>query len=663
IIQRFTPPNKERYGELMEYLSRSPILLFGPGIQKIKETIKLAVTDIETLMLKTNTILKNKIEDRNVINAIRSLNLESLREYERKLTPLPEGILESKELKSIYQGLLFTIEEVLVFNKISSSKQTIRWKISKKLKKIIEQSTFILPAIYNNKTLFNFLYRNNLTTLYELLVYCNSTNDSEIKNYCSQLLEEVDFTTIEQYTKDAKSALITFVKEEQLINELKKKGINSIGELIYLFQKQYIQDFSPKMKEILSLLRAPLSLLIPQKTVLRKLVKEGIEQISDMVLLKDISALPITITEKQQKEMADLLTQLSLPYIRTKLEETSYRIKDVGLFNDTEKQALESAGYTHITHLSLSETRASEQSSFTPKQFRQFKELLDSPIYDLLTLIRDNPNSVFNLYSKNISSLWDLFSIPPGTLAEITKIPERQFLSYFTTLTPQSLKIGKKERVKLIQTTPYLSSELIEELKEKGISTFQELLFVTASQKSSSVYKKEEIKNLLTILNRPIEDLDIEKEVIDKIKALGIKRIKEFIIYPTSVLEGKTGQTYAKIRKIKQSLPIAKKTKQKTTTKKPSTAKKPTTSKPSTAKKPTTSKPSTAKKPTTSKPSTAKKPTASKTRSKSTKTSGTKTSQTKGTTSRKQKQTTLNMSLAKSKSTPSKSSRASTKKK
>ncbi|MHA1115366.1 MAG: DNA topoisomerase VI subunit B, partial [Candidatus Heimdallarchaeaceae archaeon] len=632
------------FNEYLQFLNRHVILLINESFENKKKFKQYGNLTIGDLILKPRYQLSQIIDDNRLIRQIRNLSLETLRTLASKLTPIPETILDKTELDVLSQGHIFSIEEAYVLNIISKSKTSKRWKITEKLRLRIEQKIYSLPLVFESKETFRLLLKSNTKTVYDLLLLNKSSNITVIKN----LLSQIPFHDLDSLASQSKSKLIEFVNDKEIINELNENDINSLGELIALFEEKNISDLSMKVKDVLSCFRASLALFIRQKNILSQLAKRGYEQVYDLFFLQNIDDLHIKFTEKQRAEFTELLNSLNMTKVKEQLELNSYRIKDLGLFSDTEKSILENSGYSHIIHLSVSDKRIKEQTELSIRQISTLKELLSYPIYSFYALMQDKPNSIFKLYHKQKYSLWDVFNTKINELTEITNITERQLRNYFATLTPQSLKIAKKGKTQIVKSTPFMSSEIISKLKEIGISSFEELIFADNRVKRKDIFKNKNVQKLLKLIEEPIEKLDVKQQIRNKLNSLGINTIGEFIAYPTSQLEGKLEMTYNDIKKIKQTIPFVKTTTTKakrpsTTTKKTTTAK---TKKPSTTTKKTTTaktkKPSTTtKKTTTAKTkkasTTTKKTTTTKTKKPSTTTKKTTTTKTKkpSTTTRK----------------------------
>jgi len=116
---------------------------------------------------------------------------------------------------------------------------------------------------------------------------------------------------------------------------------------------------------------------------------------------------------------------------------------------------------------------------------------------------------------------------------------------------------------------PFIGDQDLEQLSKAGISTIQELLFPTKEIKKSSVLGLENIENLRKHLEKKIEELDVKDEILVQIKQLGINLIKEFIIYPSAVLDSQINLSYLAIKGLKNRIPIKTKKipKEKSTTK------------------------------------------------------------------------------------------------
>ncbi|MHA1447279.1 MAG: hypothetical protein ACTSSN_11345, partial [Candidatus Heimdallarchaeaceae archaeon] len=196
---------------------------------------------------------------------------------------------------------------------------------------------------------------------------------------------------------------------------------------------------------------------------------------------------------------------------------------------------------------------------------------------------------VFALYEEGIFNLWGVYAYNTKDLAKIIKITDRQVKSYLSTLTDQSIKLAQKDQIPVKETLPYLEASAVVSLQNSGFESLQEIMFPSEDKKKSPILKLQQVSDLKKHLNKTINEIDVDTEVVKQIRQLGITTFREFAVYPSSTLDGKTNLSYIAIKRIKSKLPLKKiKTiKAKTATKPP--AKKPTKKAPT--KKSATAKP------------------------------------------------------------------------
>ena len=180
-------------------------------------------------------------------------------------------------------------------------------------------------------------------------------------------------------------------------------------------------------------------------------------------------------------------------------------------------------------------------------------------------------------------------------------------------------KIGLEDKLNLTNlknNLPFIDIKTKIELMSMSSSYFPEYadfqsdkVLISEDKKKSSALKLQQVSDLRKHLNKKIDEIDVDSDALLQIKQLGITTFREFVIYPSSILDGKTNLSYVAIKRIKSKLPLKKIKAAKTTSvTKSSAAKKPATKpKAKTSTKTAAKKDSTSKKPA---PKTAvKKPT------------------------------------------------------
>ncbi|MEE9410106.1 MAG: hypothetical protein V3V41_04200, partial [Candidatus Heimdallarchaeota archaeon] len=299
------------------------------------------------------------------------------------------------------------------------------------------------------------------------------------------------------------------------------------------------------------------------------------------------------------------------------LDKKSYSVNKVGLFDSNLRELLSLSGYTSIAHLKVSSELISQTSKLNNLQISRLQKVLETPIHYLNEIIKDNVQGIFKLYRDGIYTLWDLFDTPPQDLSKKCGIPLRQLRANLSNTNKHSIKSAEKDQVTLKTTHPFLDEDIIVQLNRVGIKSLQEMLFPSRILKANAIFKELRVKKLMKFLSRPIADLNIKPNVLNQIKLLGVRTVKEYIVYPTSLMEGKVDLSYLSIKSFKNKLPLRKpksSAKKKTTQKVPKSK---TASKPQTitkTKSSSTSKTTTQKTQKTSTVKTAalKKPTRSK---------------------------------------------------
>jgi hypothetical protein len=216
-----------------------------------------------------------------------------------------------------------------------------------------------------------------------------------------------------------------------------------------------------------------------------------------------------------------------------------------------------------------------DTSKLNLQQISRIVRLFDASTYYLSEMLKDYPQSAFILYSKGISTLWDIFLTGSKEISKITGISVRQVNSYLSTLNPQAMKLSQKDQIVLKETLTYLTTEDVGRLEQDNITSIQQLLFLTKENKTSSSLQRSNVKKFIQLLSMPLSAIDVQETVIKQLELLGIKLVKDFIVYPAEPMAGKVDISYVMIKRIKGRLPLVTKKKVKQSAKTTSTLKKP----------------------------------------------------------------------------------------
>ncbi len=326
--------------------------------------------------------------------------------------------------------------------------------------------------------------------------------------------------------------------------------------------------------------------------------KQGYTQVLDLMLSANTNSVftKSKLTDKQLVSAKEMVKKLNFVAINDIISADCYPLNSVSFIDENIKKLLIRSGYSTITHLSVSDEVLMNTSGLTALPLSRIRKILNTPFYNLSDLTRENPSSLFILYDMNIKLVNDIFISNCKQIASQIKVPDRQLKSLLSTLTDQSIKLSQKDETDLKPSMPFIGDQEIQKLKEVGISTIQELIFPTIEAKKSSAFTLVKVEKLIQHLDKKIEELDVKATILVQIKQLGINNFKEFVLYPSAVLDSKVDLSYMAIKGLKNRLPL--------TDSKSSAGKKTNTSATKSATKTTTK--------TTEKPTPAKKPTTSK---------------------------------------------------
>ena len=569
---------------LFSSLNRSPVILTKLTADSIHQISTTKYKKISELLLLSRKQLYEQISDKNVQRNVRNLSLGLFQELSQNLTSFPSSLLTPTEMNTLNRSNIKSIEEALVFLEQSKKGDSKVLIICNKISKVMETDLTILPSIIQDKRKSDEVTRLKLSNVYDLLTFCKTTQKAESRALCSDILYMLKFDKITQSVSDEQSRFSSFFRTTEYLQFLKRKKIKTFGPLVNHVKITSAQDLEQEFEQILSALRAPLSIFTLDQTLLKKLRDLNIHQVIDLILLTDINKqIKSNLTEKQQTVMQTITKQLNFISINQLLS-SLYPVSKVSFIDENSRKQLIRTGYSTISHLNISNEILASSSKIRSSILAKINRILDSPVYYLTDMIRDNPGSVFALYDKGIFNLWGVYAYNTKDLAKIIKITDRQVKSYLSTLTDQSIKLAQKDQILVKETLPYLEASAVVSLQNSGFESLQEIMFPSEDKKKSPVLKLQQVSDLKKHLNKTIDEINVDTEVVKQIRQLGITTFREFAVYPSSTLDGKTNLSYIAIKRIKSKLPLKKikTTKAKTATKLPTKkpAKKPATAKP-----------------------------------------------------------------------------------
>ncbi len=580
----------KRFKALVPYLSRSPILL-APSRNSIDQVAKLPYRNIRELLLEDSIKIKKQISEKTFLRNLRNISINLLNDLQKELTNLPSELLSGSNISQLETNTIYSIEEAITFNKQSRAKTSSLWKLTETVCTMVETELLSLPPVRQSKNIQKLVLELKLVSIYDLLLYCKSTTPESDRLNCVNLLPKLSSTKVERMLDDEQKRLSSFIRGSELTPFLRKQKIRSFGTLIKHLESKEITEYEPELVEMVTALRAPISLFVNQERLVSKLEVAGIIQVIDFIVVPNVrKVVKMSLTEQEQTTVQKLQSSLSLSSIKDALAKKSYSVGKMGLFDKNIKKLLTISGYTTVAHLNTPEELIASTSKLNKLQITRIHKLLETPIYYLADMIKVNAQSVFLLHGKNINNLWDLFATPVQQLSKIVSLPVKDLRSLYASLNPELLKQAEKDQVEIRKTLPHTTDGNIAQLKSSGITTLQALLMPDSEMKKSASLKDPNVKKLIGILERPIGNLEIKPEIINKIKKLGITTIKDFVVYPATQLDENTDLSYMAVKSLKSRLPPKKvKAPKKTSVSKPTTKKATPKKNGSTVAKPKTS--------------------------------------------------------------------------
>ncbi len=601
-----------QFNTLLSYLNRSPILLSGPNLININKIVKLPYENIKDLLLLSKEKLIQKIDDTAIQRNIRGLTLSVLNGLNSKLTHIPKEFLTAYELNQLKKENIYSFEEALVYNRKSPNKKSKPWLLSEKVRKISVINTLSLSSYLPSSKIQERLLKLKISNVYELVYYCTNTEKEEDVSLCQTVIQSVSSVNIEEIEAKERSRFTKFFNNPDIFSYLRSQDIRTFGPLVHYLDQLDEDAFTPEIEKILSVMRFPVAVLTNNQKLVLKLQSEGYNQVIDLLIPAKIqNSLKSSITENQKKVLTSLINLLSYQEISQIIAKNHYPVSKLSLIDDILQKELIKAGYVSVAHLKSADTIIADTSKLNLQQISRIVRLFDTPIYYLSAMLKDYPLSAFALYNNGINTLWDIFLIESKEISKVTGISTRQINSYLSTLNPQAIKLAQKDEITLKETLTYLTAADVGRLEQDNIKSIQQLLFLTKENKTGSSLLRSNVKKLIQLLGMSLSAVDIQEAVIKQLEQIGIKLVKDFIIYPTDAMAGKVDLSFVMIKRIKGRLPlVTKKNVKKPSAKTTSTSKKQTSKPPS--KKPAKTQQKTKPKSTSSKSKTKPKPKSTK---------------------------------------------------
>jgi len=526
--------------------------------EKIERYSNLPIRNIYGLFLPLSVEPKDNPLLYSLWKIKKQLTLDDLKKQSEKLVPIPETFFEDLgELKLLKNNGLFFIEDVIFHHLTVSKPKTKVDLIVKKLANYLLQSAYILPLLINSIENFKLAVNEEIETIYDLLHACKAKVfrpefESELHSYLS--LEK-----LEQIRGVEQQRLAKYLDSVTEFEKVKEKGIESIGELVATTLIPREEPFSQTFQNILSYLRFPVAALPLSKTLIKALNKKGYIQVCDLLLPSNFNEVfSENFKEKDATKLGELIPTLTFSNIRKQYLSVAYPLQKLSFIKSDVLTTLQRSGFSTVMHLLLPTRVLSQQSSVKEKELNKICELLDTPVYLLIELIRHSLKTIFTLQEKKIHTLRDLLLSDINVIAKDIGISSRQLMNWLTALSKQSLIIAKKELVPIKSTLPFIDNAEVEYLKKQGYTHLQQLVVLSYAEKKKKKLSNERIQSLLALLEEPIEKLNLTDKDIETCKSLDIKTIGDFILYPASLLEGKLSINYAQIKKLKSSLKLKK---------------------------------------------------------------------------------------------------------
>ena len=469
----------------------------------------------------------------------------------------PAKLFTTSELNVLKKQSIYSVEEALLFHQKSKNKSTKEWELCQRLKNIMALQLNDLPVITENKETLTYVTKNKLNTFYDLLAHCKHEAKTEL--ICKEILPTIKFDQITDLIIKEQKRLSNFIKGTEFNTLLKKHDLKTFGSLFNYLETADFQNLESDFEKLLSTLRAPILLVTKDSSLTNKMNKQGFYQVLDLMLPANINSVltKCKLTDKQMSVAKEMVRKLSYTSISEIISSDCYPINNVSFIDDATKKLLNRAGYSTITHLTIPDDLLMKTSGLKALPLSRIRKILDTPFYYLSDLSRENPSSLFTLYESNIRSINDIYSISCKQLSSQIDVPQRQMNSLLSTLTDQSIKLAQKDETDLKPSMPYIGEQEIQKLKESGISSIQELIFPTKETKKSSAFTLVKVEQLLDHLDKKIEELDVKAPILVQIKQLGINNFKEFILYPSPVLDSMLNLSYMAIKGLKNRLPVS----------------------------------------------------------------------------------------------------------
>jgi len=303
----------------------------------------------------------------------------------------------------------------------------------------------------------------------------------------------------------------------------------------------------------------PISVLSISKSLVKTLNRKGYVQIGDLLIHYDLKqALSEILNEKELIKMEKITSLIKYSVVSEKFLTTAYPIQKLAFVKPELLNYLQRAGFTTILHLLLPPEIIVKQSSIKEKELMKVYDLLKTPTFLLLELIRYNLNSIYILQNKKIYTLFDLLLSDMNVIAKEIGISKRQLANWLASISKQSLIIAKKELVPIKTSLPFIENNDVVELNKQKYVFLQQLAVLSSVEKKKKVFASENVQKLLKLLEEPISKLVLSDDDVKVCDSLNIKTIKDFILYPASFLDGKLSIKYPQIKRLKSSLKVKK---------------------------------------------------------------------------------------------------------
>ena len=233
--------------------------------------------------------------------------------------------------------------------------------------------------IIEDKEAFTYATKNKLATIYDLLAHCKHKSGSEA--ICKDILPLIRFDSLAELITNEQRRLSNFVKETDINTNLKKRDLRTFGSLYNYIEQVGVQGLEPDLEKLLSVLRAPISILTNDRSFLSKLDNLGYSQVFDLLLPADISSLltKSKLSDKQNISAKTMIMKLSFVTIADIITADCYPINIVSFIDDTTKRQLIRAGYSTISHLNVSDEILMKTSGLKTLPLSRIKKILTTP--------------------------------------------------------------------------------------------------------------------------------------------------------------------------------------------------------------------------------------------------------------------------------------------